>query len=91
MKTQARSIKNEPTKNEQISRLMSVKSTLGDIDYTTIYGYEFMGGKKLSDEIKNRLRNFWNYKLTDLKLLNQFEWMAENIKRIPEIAKQKSS
>lgn len=88
MKKQEPTVKNIPTKDEQRTRLMEVKSKLGDIDYTIIWNHEFNENRGMTKPEKDHMRNFWNHKLTDLKLLNQFEWIYENINQIPQVAKQ---
>jgi len=76
-------------KSSHIIRLAKVKDVIGKIDYTIIYAYEF--DEKLTQSELTRIRNFWNFKITDAKLLNRFEWIAENIHRIPNIAKVKKT
>lgn len=57
-------------------RMMRVKSQI-PFDYTQIYQYEF---GMLSQKEIDRVRNVWNLKTVDEKIISRFEKIAENLK-----------
>lgn len=66
---------------EYRQRLVDMQRKLKGYNYMTLYRYEFK--KNMKDKDETHLHNFWNGRNKDVKVLNQFEYITENLNIVP--------